>query len=329
MTIKHLLRVNTLPWPTDWSTLFNNEPNRPLIVEIGFGYGQMLRHLVKTRPEANIVGFEISNTCLVKAEGAILRGELPNVRVVFAMAETALHHLFKPESIDEVHINFPDPWFKSRHEHRRLMQRETVDVLVNRLRPGARLYLATDILEYAEMSAELLANTPGLTNRLDAPWVNSLPGRATTKYEARAREEGRECYYFVYERNTVPAPDIPVIEDAPMPHIVFSSPLSLQEIQAKFEPRALTEKKIHVNYLNAYRSEHILMFEAFVDEPTIEQRVALMLIQREGKVDEYTLQLGMIGTPRPTRGMHVAVRHLSQWIMSLHPDSQEIQNKLQ
>ncbi|HEX2620560.1 MAG TPA: tRNA (guanosine(46)-N7)-methyltransferase TrmB [Phototrophicaceae bacterium] len=332
MTAAHqqirLLRVNDLPWSADWSTVFGTEPDRPLILEIGFGYGQMLRHLSKTRPDANILGVEISNVCLVKAEGAIARGELPNVRVMFAMAETALHHLFAPQSIHEIHINFPDPWFKNRHEHRRLMQRETVDVMVSRLLPGARLYLATDILEYAEMSAELLADTPGLSNILDAPWVNSLPGRAATKYETRARQEGRICYYFVYERNSQSAPAIPVMEDAPMPHIVFSSPLSLQDIESHFAPTEYTERRTHVNYINLYLSNKVGLFEVFIDEPTIEQRVALILVKRDSATDEYTLQMGSIGSPRPTQGMHVAVRHLADWIVQLHPESKIVQSKL-
>jgi tRNA (guanine-N7-)-methyltransferase len=335
-----LLRATQLPWAVDWDEIFGktSQPDayRPLILEIGFGYGQYLRHLSKLYPAGRIVGVEISNVCLMKAERAIARGELPNVRVIYAKAETALHHLFTPDSIDEIHVNFPDPWFKNRHGHRRLIQPDTVEAMVSRMKPGARLYLATDILEYAEMSAEVLAGTAGLSNLLDAPWVKSLPGRTTTKYEARAIEAGRSCYYFVYQRNQQNARDLPVIKDYPMPHIVFQTPLTQDEIQARFQSEEYNdhESGININYMNLYKSDKALLFEVFVDEPTIEQRVGLVLIRRDDVetadgVYEYTLRLGTIGSPRPTRGMHLAVSHLADWMLALHPNSRVIQRKLQ
>jgi tRNA (guanine-N7-)-methyltransferase len=324
-----LLRATELPWSTDWREVFHTDEERPLILEIGFGYGQYLRHLSRQYPDANIVGVEISNVSLLKAENAILRGDLPNVRVIFSRAETALHHLFVPQSLDQIHINFPDPWFKNRHGHRRLIQRDTVDAMVSRMKPDAKLFLATDIIEYAEMSAEVFASTPGLSNVLDAPWVNALPNRTTTKYEARAIEEGRTCYYFVYQRNDSPAPDIPVVKDLPMPHIVLRTPLSLQAIHDEFKSSEYHKAEVNVNFMNIYRSDKTLLFEAFVDEPTIEQRVGLVLIKRDEHPEEYTLKLGTIGSPRPTKGMHIAVKHLGEWILGLHPEAHVVQNKLQ
>ena len=180
-----------LPWPTDWTALFGAE--RPLILEIGFGYGAFLKHLARTNPGSNVVGIEIASQCLNAVERSVEREKLTNVRIIQSMAETALYHLFTPATLSQVHINFPDPWFKSRHSHRRLMQRDTLDVIVSRLQPEATLYLATDIIEYAEMSAELLAATPGLDNLLPAPWANEMAGRVVTKYEGRARREGQRA----------------------------------------------------------------------------------------------------------------------------------------
>src|SRR5262249_37513621 len=152
------------------------------------------------------------------------RAKHTNIRLIHAMAETALYHLFTPASIQQIHVNFPDPWFKTDHARRRLIQRDTLDAMVNRLAPSGTFYLATDILAYAEMARDLLQATPGLDNALPDSWVNDLPRRAITKYEAAARSEGRPCYYFVYRRNPTPAPDVPVIRDAEMPHVVFTGP---------------------------------------------------------------------------------------------------------
>ena len=192
MTTLPKLNSKTLPWPTDWTALFGTD--KPLILEIGFGHGQFLLHLATTFPDHNVIGLEISNRCLNRAESRLARKKLTNCHVIHSTAETALAYLLQPASLAQVYINFPDPWFKSRHGHRRLMQRDTLDALVNRLAPGGKLYLATDILEYAEMSSELLAATPGLDNLLDSPWANAMSGRVVTKYAQKARPEGRDCY---------------------------------------------------------------------------------------------------------------------------------------
>jgi tRNA (guanine-N7-)-methyltransferase len=315
----------TLPWPTNWGAEFGTE--RRLILEIGFGYGAFLTHLARQNPDANVVGVEVASKCLTAAENAVERQKLTNVRIIHSTAETTLHHLFQPNTLNQVHINFPDPWFKKKHGHRRLMQRDTLDAIVNRLQPGGLLYLATDIIEYAEMSAELLAETPGLDNRLDTSWVLAMPGRVVTKYEGRATRAGRDCYYFAYQRNTTVAPIVPVIEELDMPHIVFKSQLTLDEMLAEFGSSEHNIGDTHINILNGYRGKSVLLFEVYVKEPTIDQRVALVLSERPDE-HEYTLKLGVIGHPRPTFGLHKATGILGDWLIGLHPDTEVLKRKI-
>ncbi len=321
------LSVQRLPWPTDWHALFD-APASALILEIGFGYGHFLRHLSARYPDAHIVGLEIDLLSLRKAEGVIARGELPNVRVAYGRAETALHHNFAPQSLNAVYINFPDPWFKARHEKRRLMQRDTLDVIVSRLKTGGTLHLATDILDYAEMSAALLAETPALENLYPSAWVNHEAGRIITKYERRALEEGRACYYFAYRRNATPAPDVPVMTELEMPNIVFESPLAPADFFAQFTPHQLSEGEVAVNYINAYHGHEAVLFEVYVHEPTIEQRIAIQLVQTDSDAGVYTLRLASIGQPRATHGVHKAVRHLADWMLTLDARQRVIHDKV-
>jgi len=314
-----------LPWPTDWTALFGAD--RPLVLEIGFGYGQFLQHLARTKPDANVIGLEIANQCLDAAERAIDRKHLTNVRVIQSMAETALHHLFIPNSLSEVHINFPDPWFKKRHGHRRLIQRDTLDVLVSRLQPGAMLYLATDIIEYAEMSAELLRETSGLDNTFSTDWVNDMPGRVVTKYEGRAQRDGRACYYFAYRRNEKAAPDIPVGKEIEMTHVVFHTPLTLDEMLARFEGSEHKLGDTIVRMLHGYRGRNVMLFEVYIHEPTLDQHISLVVAPRE--IDhEYTLKVGTMGYPRSTPGLQRAVSLMAEWLISLSPDARVIKHKL-
>lgn len=320
LTLK--LNAHNLPWPTDWAGVFGR--GAPLILEIGFGRGAFLLHLARSFRDHNVIGLEISNRCLDVTEAAIARHRLSNVRVVHATAESALRHLFEPAALEQVHINFPDPWFKTRHSSRRLMQRDTLDAIIDRMQAGGRLYLATDILAYAEMSAQLLAETPQLDNLLPTPWADSMPDRVTTKYEAAAAREGRACYYFAYQRNDRPGPAIPVMKELEMPHLVFTSPLSLDEMRAAFEPWQQTlEDGTVAHILDSYRGRHTVLFEAFVKEPTIDQRFAILLHHRP--TGDYTLLVSPMGHPRATPGVHLAVSMLGQKLVSMHPDARMVQ----
>jgi len=314
-----------LPWPTDWTALFGAD--RPLVLEIGFGYGQFLQHLATTKPDANIIGLEIANQCLDAAERAINRKHLNNVRVIQSMAETALHHLFVPESLSEVHINFPDPWFKKRHGHRRLMQRDTLDVIVSRMQTSAMLYLATDIIEYAEMSAELLRETSGLTNTLSSDWVNEMPGRVVTKYEGRAQRVGRTCYDLAYRRNDQAVPEVPVSKEIEMTHVVFQSPLNLDEMLARFEGVEQKQGDTIVRLLHGYRGRNVLLFEVYIHEPTIDQHISLVVSPRETE-HEYTIKVGTMGYPRSTPGLQQAVALMAEWLINLSPEAKVIKHKL-
>lgn len=320
------LTSTRLPWPADWTALFGAE--RPLILEIGFGYGAFLLHLARTNPDCNVIGLEIANQCLSAAERAVERQRLTNVRIIQSMAETALHHLFTPASIRQVHINFPDPWFKNRHSHRRLMQRDTLDALVSRLQPDGTLYLATDIIEYAEMSAELFSQTPGLDNLLPAPWLNEMPGRVVTKYEGRAKRIGRACYYFAYRRNANPSPAVPLIQEGEMTHVVFKTPMSLDELLTRFEgsEHRVGEDTI-IKYLHGYRGRNVLMFEMYVHEPTIDQHVALIVSPRDNP-NEYTLKVSTLGYPRYTPGLQKAVSIMGDWLVHQHPNGVIVHHKL-
>jgi tRNA (guanine-N7-)-methyltransferase len=316
-----------LDWPTDWSELFGAE--RPLIVEIGFGNADYLIALAKAKLDCNVIGFEISNHSLEKAEKKIEREGLNNVRAIYSRGETAINHLFRPQSVREFHINYPDPWFKSRHAGRRIMQRDTLDAIVNRLEIGGLFYLATDIVEYADMSHELLLETVGLDNLLNAPWVNEFPERLlTTKYEARGIQEGRPGHYLKYRRNEYPAPNVPVKEEWPVPHVVLKSPLSPQEIAAKVEKEAFHQGDIHVVLFNGFWNPNYntTLLEIIIEEPTIEQHIALSLRPRETEGD-YTLRYATFGMPRPTEGLHFATKAIAEWIVSLHPDAEIIENR--
>lgn len=317
----------SLPWTPDWDALFGTA--RPLVVEIGFGDAAYLIHLAEQKPDCNIIGFEISSQSMEKAERKIQQHGLDNACAVYARGETALHHLLEPESVSEFHINYPDPWFKKRHAGRRLMQRDTLDALVSRLEPGGWLYLATDVRDYAGMCHELLHDTPGLNNTLDCPWLDEMPGRIVTKYEARGYRQGRPGHFFRYQRNDQPAPVIPVIKELEMPHVILKTPMTPDAILERFEKLSRDAGDgIHISVIDAYINPRYqsILFECIINEPTIEQHPAILLRYRDDR-DDYTLRYATLGMPRVTEGLHHATDFLADWLVSLHPEASIIARK--
>lgn len=320
-----------LAWPTDWVALFGAD--RPLIVEIGFGNADYLIALGQQYPDHHIIGLEISHISTDKAVRKMKNNGLSNILPILSRAETALHHLFQPQQVQQFHINYPDPWFKNRHSGRRLMQRDTLDAIVSRLQVGGLLYLATDIAAYAEMSDALLRETPQLDNRLDAAWVNQLPERLiTTKYEQKGYREGRPGHFFVYERNAQPAPPVPVIEELPMPHAVLETPLAPDAILEAFDGRTEfnTGDGIHVTLIDGFWNprRESLLFEVHIEEPTIDQHVGLLVLPKRDESNRYTVKYAALGMPRATLGMHRAVNTLADWVAGLHADGVVISRKL-
>ena len=114
----------------------------PLILEIGFGMGDATAKIAQTRPDDNFLCCEVH----APGVGALLKrcGEegIGNIRIVQHDAIEVMDHMLGDNSLDGVHIYFPDPWHKSRHHKRRLIQSPFVNRLARHIKPGGYLHLA-------------------------------------------------------------------------------------------------------------------------------------------------------------------------------------------
>ena len=320
-------QATRLSWPTSWAEIFGRPA--PLLVEIGFGGGHFLVALAQKRPDANVLGVEISLPSLRSGRKKIEQAGLDNVRLLQADARLLLQALCEPATISSIYINFPDPWPKARHQHRRLISEPFLHLAATRLAPDAHLDIATDHAGYAAAIALCLAQTPYFDSRRDAPFTTRDNERPRTKYELIALAEGRTCHYFKWQRNDTLAPNIfPVPEEHAMPHVVLRSPLSLVEIGHRLPPDPVSAGGTHVSYLEAYHSlnEEELFIEAYVKEDPLTQRVGLVIRQREP--GDFVISLHEVGFPRPTAGIHLAIANLAEWIINLHSASQLIHTNL-
>lgn len=291
------------------------------MLEIGFGSGHYLVDMARRRPDCNVLGMEISLPSLRRGAKKMQVAELTNLRILQADSRTALWLLFSPETIEEVVINFPDPWPKANHHHRRLISEQFLTLLGTRTCFGATLDIATDHAEYATVITECLEQSPYFDNRLDKPFLTEDKARLQTKYEKIALAESRKCHYYKFRRNSRVVPDLfPIPEVSAVPHAVLSCPLSLNEIGRHFESRHVKTDSIHIKYLALYQSalEELLLVEVYVSEEPYHQRVCLAI--RSRKSGDIVVSLHPVGFPRPTEGLHLAIYHLVIWLQSLHPN---------
>ena len=175
----------------------------PLILEIGFGMGDATAKIAQVRPHDNFLCCEVHEPGV----GALLKrcGEegIANIRIVQHDAVEVMDHMLGPDSLDGVHIFFPDPWHKSRHHKRRLIQGPFVQRLAQHIRPGGYLHLATDWQPYAEQMLQVLSAEPMLANTA-APGLGGYavkPAyRPLTKFENRGLRLGHGVWDLVFRR---------------------------------------------------------------------------------------------------------------------------------
>jgi len=177
--------------------------NAPLILEIGFGMGGATAHIAQVRPGDNFLCCEVHEPGV----GALLKlcGEqgIGNIRILRHDAVEVLQHMLPEQGLDGVHIFFPDPWHKSRHHKRRLIQGPFVNQLARHLKTGGYLHLATDWAPYAQQMLEVLSAEPLLHNTATPGGDGYVPKpdyRPLTKFENRGLKLGHGVWDLVFRR---------------------------------------------------------------------------------------------------------------------------------
>lgn len=173
----------------------------PKILEIGFGMGETTASIAAAMPEKDFLGIEVHTPGVGSLFKQMDEGQIHNIRIIQHDAVAVLQHMLKPESLDGVHIYFPDPWHKKRHHKRRLIQATFVDLLVSRMKAGAYIHVATDWQEYAEWVLEVLRNTPTLINTA-AEYAERPAYRPLTKFEKRGLNLGHGVWDLVFNKST-------------------------------------------------------------------------------------------------------------------------------
>ena len=185
--------------PLDYREVFGRDV--PVVLEIGFGMGAATAQIAREHPEVDFIGIEVH----APGVGALLKmigeHELTNLRIVEHDAVEVVERMIAPASLAGIHVYFPDPWHKARHNKRRLIQPAFAATLAGRLAPGGYLHCATDWEEYAVQMLDVLGAEPMLTNSgadRYATSSNPLVTRPVTKFETRGKRLGHGVWDLVF-----------------------------------------------------------------------------------------------------------------------------------
>ncbi|HEX4298567.1 MAG TPA: tRNA (guanosine(46)-N7)-methyltransferase TrmB [Devosia sp.] len=196
------LQIALPPGELDPETLFQSRPQR-LELEIGYGGGEHLARLAAASPDTGFIGCEVFSGGIAKLIEAIDAQGLANIRL---FTDDALKLLLQlpAASLDAAYLLYPDPWPKTRHHKRRFVSPTTLAELARVLRPGTTFRFATDIEDYANWTLALVLREPRFRFAPAGPgaWHEPWPGWVPTRYEQKARTEGRNLsFYFEFVRS--------------------------------------------------------------------------------------------------------------------------------
>jgi tRNA (guanine-N7-)-methyltransferase len=174
---------------------------REVEVEIGCAEAWFLFDRAASEPDREYVGLEIRSE-LIDPVNDKARALGAPVRSVFAHANIHFAQLFAPASLARVYLNFPDPWYKTRQQKRRVTTPALARDIASALRPGGELFFQSDVWDLALDAMAVLEQCPSLANAA-GPWTfwkNGNPYRALSRREATCLEDGTPVWRLVYLR---------------------------------------------------------------------------------------------------------------------------------
>ena len=167
------------------------------ILEIGFGMGDTTAEIAKTFPQINFIGIEVHSPGVGNLINKIKEYELKNLRIIQHDAVEIVDTMLADESLDGVHIFFPDPWHKKRHNKRRLIRAEFLHKIAAKLKNNAYLHIATDWEDYANWIIEIFKNN-SMYKAKNIDFSKKPSYRLKTKYENRGVNLGHQVWDMVF-----------------------------------------------------------------------------------------------------------------------------------
>jgi tRNA (guanine-N7-)-methyltransferase len=167
-----------------------------IIMEIGFGMGEATAIIAKNHPDNAYIAVDVHPPGIGKLLGRIVENGLTNLRVIEDDVHIVLPHMFEDESLDAIHLYFPDPWPKKKHNKRRIVNEGFLALIHPKLKKGGYIHIATDWVPYAVSIEEVFA-----TSTLFSGGVIEKPeSRPVTRFEGQGIDKDHQVTDLMYFR---------------------------------------------------------------------------------------------------------------------------------
>ncbi|MEB3831631.1 tRNA (guanosine(46)-N7)-methyltransferase TrmB [Phormidium sp. CCY1219] len=187
--------------PPQWDKIYA-DMRKPLHMDIGCGWGRFLLSLAQWEPDWNFLGLEIRESLVETAIAQRDEKQIPNLHFLFCNANPSLQPLLDslpPGILQRVSIQFPDPWFKKRHQKRRVVQPELVADIAHYLSAGGVVFLQSDVEEVAIEMRDRFQEHPAFV--LENPqWLPENPLAVATERERLTLDKGEPVYRAVFRK---------------------------------------------------------------------------------------------------------------------------------
>lgn len=181
-----------------WPEVFGRQA--PVVLEIGFGMGDSLLEMAQAEPDKDFVGVEVHPPGVGRLINNAAEQQTKNLRVYMADALDVLQDCIPDQSLSRVQIYFPDPWHKKKHNKRRIIQPEFIQLLRTKLSIGGLIHLATDWENYAEQMLEVMSQAEGFRNQAGDGYAERPAFRPVTKFERRGERLGHGVWDLLFSR---------------------------------------------------------------------------------------------------------------------------------
>jgi len=170
--------------------------SQKIIMEIGFGMGEATAIIAKYHPNNGYIAVDVHPPGIGKLLGRIVENDLKNLRVIEDDVHIVLPHMFEDESLDAIHLYFPDPWPKKKHNKRRIVNEDFLSLIHPKLKKGGYIHIATDWVPYAISMQEIFAASSLFTGGV----IEKPESRPVTRFEGQGIDKDHQVTDLMYFR---------------------------------------------------------------------------------------------------------------------------------
>ena len=170
--------------------------SQSIIMEIGFGMGEATAIIAKNHPNNGYIAVDVHPPGIGKLLARIVENDLTNLKVIEDDVHVVMQHMIPNESLDGIHLYFPDPWPKKKHNKRRIVNEGFLQLIHPKIKAGGFIHIATDWVPYAESIKEVFAGSTLFTGGV----IDKPEWRPVTRFEGQGIDKDHAVNDMLYTK---------------------------------------------------------------------------------------------------------------------------------